>query len=1050
MWLVLTAMRRPITILVAVMSVALASIMAIQRMKVDIFPQLGAPAIYVAQPYGGMDPSQMEGYLTYYYEYHFLYITGIEHVESKNIQGIALMKLVFHPETDMSQAMGEVVGYVNRARAFMPTGAVPPFIMRFDAGSVPVAQLVFSSSTRSVPEMQDIALNRVRPIFATLPGVSAPPPFGGSQRTIVVRVDPEKLRQYRLSPDEVVSALNRATIVLPSGNVRTGDLIRIASTNATLGGNIQELLDAPLRIGTGPTVYLRDVGTITDTADIVVGYAHVDDKRTVYIPVTKRADASTLDVIRNVRQALPAMRNVAPEDVKIDLVFDQSRYVVGALNGLIGEALLGAFLTGLMVLIFLHDFRSSLIVVITIPFSILSAVVCLWVTGQTINIMTLGGLALAVGVLVDEATVEIENIHTHLGSGMAKARSVLEACQKTITARLLSMLCVLSVFIPALFMAGVGRQLFVPLSLAVGFAMISSYVLSSTLVPVLSTWMLRAGHSAEPRFFERLRSSYRDRLESVLRLRWAVIGVYLVASVALIFMLFPRIGTEVFPAVETKQLQLRLRAPTGTRLERTELIEMKAMDVVKNLVGPKNVEITTGFIGVQTPNYPINTIYLFASGQHEAVVGVSLKPDAPAVTEALKEQLRHDLKKALPDVAVSFEAADIISQVMSFGSPTPIEVAVQGPALPATRAFAEKIRAELMKIDALRDLQYAQPLDYPSLQIQINRDRAGQFGVTAADVGRSLATATSSSRYTDLNFWRDPGSGNGFQIQVEIPQAKMASIEDVADLPVMARNTGGTGRPLVSDVATVDYGTTAGEVDRYNMQRVVSFTANVHGKPLGQVVTQIRQAIARAGAPPRGITINNRGQVPGFEETLGGLRSGLLLSILVIFLLLAANFQSFRLAFAVISAVPAVIGGVLLMLLVTGTTLNVQSFMGAIMAIGISVANAILLVTFAENARRDGASVHDAAVEGGGGRLRAILMTATAMIAGMIPLALGTGERAQTAPLGRAVIGGLALATIATLIVLPAVYTLVQARVRTLSPTLDPNDPTSTHYDPRQ
>src|SRR5881296_46581 len=508
MWLVFTAMRRPITILVAVISVALASIMAIQRMKVDIFPQLGAPAIYVAQPYGGMDPSQMEGYLTYYYEYHFLYITGIEHVESKNIQGIALMKLVFHPDTDMSQAMAEVVGYVNRARAFMPTGAVPPFIMRFDAGSVPVAQLVFSSETRTPGEMQDVALNRVRPIFATLPGVSAPPPFGGSQRTIVVRVDPEKLRQYRLSPDEVVFAVNRATTVLPSGNVRTGDLIRIASTNATLGGNIQELLDAPLRMGTGPTVYLRDIGTITDTADIVVGYAHVDDKRTVYIPVTKRADASTLDVIRSVRRALPAMRNVAPEDVKIDLVFDQSRYVVSALNGLLREAILGALLTGLMVLIFLRDLRSSLIVMITIPFSILSAVVCLWVFGQTINIMTLGGLALAVGVLVDEATVSIESIHTHMVSGLSRARAVFEASRKTAVPRLLAMLCVLSVFMPSFFMAGVARQLFVPLSLAVGFAMVSSYVLSSTLVPVLSTRMMRAGHGDEGGFFEKLRSFY--------------------------------------------------------------------------------------------------------------------------------------------------------------------------------------------------------------------------------------------------------------------------------------------------------------------------------------------------------------------------------------------------------------------------------------------------------------------------------------------------------------------------------------------------------------
>jgi multidrug efflux pump subunit AcrB len=1049
MWLVLAAMRRPITIVVAVVSVLLASVVAIQRMKVDIFPQLGAPAIYVAQPYGGMDPAQMEGYLTYYYEYHFLYITGIEHVESKNIQGIALMKLVFHPETDMSQAMAEVVGYVNRARAFMPTGAVPPFIMRYDAGSVPIAQLVFSSDTRTPGEMQDVALNRVRPIFATLPGVSAPPPFGGSQRTIVVRVDPERLRQYRLSPEEVVLAVNRSSTVVPSGNVRTGDLIRIASTNATLGGNIQELLDAPMRIGNGPTVYLRDIGTISDTTDIIVGYAHVDGKRTVYIPVTKRADASTLDVIRNVRRALPAMRNVAPEDVKIDLVFDQSRYVTGALTGLLGEALLGALLTGLMVLVFLRDLRSSLIVVITIPLALLSAVVALWLTGQTINIMTLGGLALAVGVLVDEATVEIENIHTHFAGGMPRARAVIEACRKTITARLLSMLCVLAVFLPALFMTGVGRQLFVPLALAVGFAMLASYVISSTVVPVLSTWMLRPGHE-EPPFFERLRTRYRDRLESMLGMRRLLVGGYLAVSALLILFLLPRIGTEIFPGVASRQLQLRLRAPTGTRLERTELIALRATDVIRDVVGTKNVEITTGFIGVQPPSYPINTIYLFTSGQHEAVLGVSLKPSAPAVTDGLREELRHRLKDALPNVAISFEAGDIISQVMSFGSPTPIEVAVQGPSLAVSRPFAQRVYAELSKVPSLRDLQYAQPLDYPSLQVQIDRDRAGQYGVTTADVARSLVAATSSSRYTDLNFWRDPASGNGFQIQVEILQSKIASIEDLSDLPVMPPNSSnGISRPLVADIARVDYGTTFGEVDRYNMQRVISFTANVHGRPLGPVVAEVRNAIERAGAAPRGVNVFTRGQVPAFEETLSGLRSGLLLSIVVIFLLLAANFQSFRLSLAVISAVPAVICGVLVMLLLTRTTLNVQSFMGAIMAMGISVANAILLVTFAENARRQGVSAREAAIEGGRGRLRAILMTASAMIAGMVPMAVGTGERAQAAPLGRAVIGGLLFATAATLIVLPSVYTWLQAGADTRAPTLDPDDPASPYYERR-
>ncbi len=1048
MWLVLTAMRRPITILVAVVSIALCSILALRRMPVDIFPKLGAPAIFVAQPYGGMDPSQMEGYLTYYYEYHFLYITGIEHVESKNIQGVSLMKLVFHEGTDMSQAMAEVVGYVNRARAFMPPGAVPPFIVRYDAGSLPVAQLVFSSPNRTPGDMQNIALNQVRPIFATLPGVSAPPPFGGNQRTIVIRVDPERLRAYRISPEEAIEAVNRASTVTPSGNVRTGNLIRIATTNAALGGNIQELLDTPIRTGSGPAVYLRDIGTIQDSTDVIVGYAHVNGRRTVYIPVTKRADASTLAVIRSVREALPRMRAVAPEDVKIDLVFDQSGYVVNAIRGLVSEGLLGALLTGLTVLLFLRDWRSSFIVMTTIPFALLSAVVWLWAAGQTINIMTLGGLALAVGVLVDEATVEVENIHAHLGTGLSRARSVIDACRKTAVPRLLAMLCVLAVFVPSFFMVGVSRQLFVPLSLAVGLAMISSYVLSTTLVPVLSTWVIREDHAGrEGGLFDRLRSAYGSYLGLVLRFRWPVVGIYAVVCAALLWLLYPRIGTEVFPAIEIPQFQIRMRAPTGTRVERTELMALRAMDVVRQSVGAPNLDITTGFIGVQPPSYPINTIFLFTSGQHEAVLLVALKPDTPKRGAALQEELRAKLHDALPDAAFSFEAADIVSRVMSFGSPTPVEVDVQGQALAANRVFAEKVRLELAKIPALRDLQYAQPLDYPSVNITVDRDRAGQFGVTMADVARSLVAATSSSRFTDPNYWRDPKSGNAFQIQLEIPQQQMASREDIGNLPVMGSADRQFSRPLVDDVAKVDFGATLGEVDRYNMQRVVGLTANIHGRPLGEVAQEVRAAIARAGTPPRGVFTFVRGQVPPFEETFSGLRNGLLLSVVVIFLLLAANFQSFRLTLVVVSAVPAVVCGVLLMLLASGTTLNVQSFMGAIMAIGISVANAILLVTFAEASRHEGADVMEAAVEGARGRLRAILMTATAMIAGMIPMALASGERGQTAPLGRAVIGGLALATIATLTVLPAVYAIFQRRAGAESASLDPHDPSSRYYE---
>jgi multidrug efflux pump subunit AcrB len=1037
MWLILTALRRPVTIVVAVAALALCSLLAIRRMPVDIFPDLGAPQIFVAQPYGGMDPSQMEGFLTYYYEYHFLYITGIEHVESKNIQGAALMKLVFHPGTDMSHAMAETVVYVNRARAFMPPGAVPPFIVRFDAGSVPVGQLVFTSPIRQPGEMQNIALNQVRPLFATLEGVSAPPPFGGNQRTIVVRLDPEKLRAYRVSPEEAITAVNQATTVLPSGNVRTGDLMRIASTNSSLGGNIQELMDAPVRTGSGPAVYLRDLGIVENGTDIVTGYAQVNGKRTVYIPVTKRADASTLAVIQRVKAAMPAMQAVCPPDVKISLEFDQSGYVESAIRSLVTEGILGALLTALVVLLFLRDWRSALIVVVTIPFALLIAVVWLWAAGQTINIMVLGGLALAVGVLVDEATVVMESIHTHLSGDVPRARAVLDASSKTALARFLSMLCVLAVFVPSFFMFGVGRQLFVPLSLAVGFAMISSYFLSSTLVPVLSTWLLRS-HRASQR--SRLSALYEKYLSIVLRFRWPVALLYLAVSAMLLFLIAPRLGTEIFPDANAGQFQLRLRAATGTRIERTEVMELKALDIIKDAVGPQNVAITTAFIGVQPPSYPINTIYLFTSGPEEAVMRVAMKPDAPLRGEALKEKLRQRLHAELPGTQVSFEAGDIISQVMSFGSATPVEVAVQGPSLPANRAFAEKIRGELAHLDDLRDLQYAQSLDYPTLEVNVDRERAGQFGLTTSAVTKSLVAATSSSRFVEPNFWRDPVSGNGFQIQVEIPQSKMASMEDVAALPVMAS---GQTQPLLGDVATLKYGSTAGEVERYNMQRVVSLTANIHGKPLGPVAAELREAIRRAGDPPRGVTVAVRGQIPPLEETISGLRTGLLLAIAAIFVLLAANFQSFRLSLAILFTVPAVLCGVVLILPLTGTTLNVQSFMGAIMAVGIAVANSILLVTFAERARRDGATPLDAALEGAQGRLRAILMTATAMIAGMIPLSLG---QSQTAPLGRAVIGGLILATLATLTVLPAIYAILQSKASPGSPSLDPDDPASQYF----
>jgi multidrug efflux pump subunit AcrB len=1042
---VLAALSRPITVLVAIVAVALCSILALQRMPMDIFPQVGDPAIYVAQPYGGMDPAQMEGFITYYYEYHFLYINGIDHVESKSIQGAALLKLVFHQGTDMAQAMGETVGYVNRARAFMPTGTVQPFVTRFDAGSVAIGLLVFNSPERSVGELQDFALNRVRPLFATLPGVSAPPPFGGSQRTIVVTLDPDKLRQHKISPEEAISAVNQATLIMPSGNMWTGDIERIARTNATLGGNLQELMNTPIHPVSGPTVFLRDIGTIGNGTDLVTAYAHIDGKRTVYIPVTKRADASTVAVIDRVKAALPDFRKAVPEDVDVSLQFDQSPYVRSSIRGLIEEGILGAVLTGLMVLIFLRDWRSALIVIANIPFALLAAVVLLWATGQTINIMTLGGLALAVGVLVDEATVEIENIHTSMVPGVSRARAVVDACSRTALARLLSMLCILAVFVPSFFMVGVSRQLFVPLSLAVGFAMMASYLLSSSLVPVFSTWIMREAHRGEGRFF---RSVYEKYLKAVLWARWPLAVAYLVVALGGVYYLFPHIGTEIFPDVNSPLYRIRLRAPTGTRIEETERIVLRALDIVKREAGEANVQITSDFMGIQPASYPVNLIHLFTAGPQEAVIQISTKPGS-VQREAFREHLRKTFHHELPGTQISFEAADIVSQVMSFGSPTPIEVAITGTNLDDNYGYAERVRAQMAKLGFLRDLQYAQERNYPTLDINIDRDRAGQFGLTMADVVHSVIPATSSSRFTDPNYWRDPVSGNGFQIQVEIPQNRIQDEEEIGSLPLNAGTArDGRRQPQVTDVAALKLGTMPGLLERYNGQRVVSLTANIHGLTLGEAAEKVNQALAAAGAPPRGVTVRMRGQTPALEETISGLRTGLLLAVGVIFLLLAANFQSIRLALAIVLMIPAVLCGALLMVRFTGTTINVQSFMGSIMAVGIAVANSILLVTFAERARHEGRTAFEAAREGASSRLRAISMTAAAMIGGMIPMAIGPTEIGPpAAPLARAVIGGLIISTFTTLTVLPSIYAILQRRASVHSPSLNPMDPSSRYYE---
>lgn len=1066
------ALRRPWTVMVAVVALVMTCAVALrpksvdqslqkwgielplQTMKVDIFPALNLPVIYVCQPYGGMDPAQMEGLLTNYYEYHFLYISNIHHVESRNIQGMALMKLYFHSGTDMAQAMAETINYVNRSRAFMPPGTVSPFVMRFDTGSVPVGYLVLSSETKTIGEIQDQALFKVRPMFSALPGVSAPPPFGGSARTIVIRANPQRLQAYGISPDEVVNALTAGNTVSPSGNLHVGAMYPIVPTNA-LVKDLRDLGSIPIRTQQGPPLYLRDIGTIEDSTDVATGYALVNGRRAVYILATKRAEASTMSVIDEIKRALPTMQAELPSDIKVSFEFDQSPYVTRAIRSLFNEAAIGALLTGLMVLVFLRDWRSALVVVLNIPLAIMASILALWWGGYTINLMTLGGLALAVGILVDEATVEMENIHTQFRQTDSIALAVRMGNAQTALPRLLAMLCILAVFVPSFFMQGAARNLFVPLSLAVGFAMVASYILSSTFVPVLSVWLLKRSKSHVPAvapektdgvnpqtFFGRI-------LSPIVAARWLAVPVYLASCVAIIVSVGSRLGLEIFPTVGVEEFRLRFRGPDGSHFDTTEQYALGVLEAIGDHVGRHNVDLTLGYVGTIPSSFPINGVYQWSRGPEEGLLRIKLKHGSGIHTERAKDELRTILAQRFPMLRLSFEPADIVSEVMSFGSPTPIEIAGRGANLDESRTYMLEVQKALANVPALRDVQIAQSLDYPTVNVHVDRERASFSGTTTTQIARSVVSATSSTRFVAQNYWPDPKTGIGYQVQVEIPQPVMTQAEDLASIPVNYRN----GQPiLLRDVAQISADKMAGQFDRYNMKREITLTANLSGQDLGSVSREVQQVLKKLdedGKRPKSVTVELRGQIPPLRQILSGLGVGLVLAIVVIFLLLTANFQSIRLALTAISTAPAVLAGVVLMLWATNSTLNIQSFIGAIMAIGVAMANAILLVTFAEQSRRVTQDARQAAIRGGESRVRAILMTSLAMGAGMIPMALGLGEEgSQTAALGRAVLGGLLAATGTTLFILPAVFAMLLRSAPNRSASLDPLDLHSAQYRP--
>jgi multidrug efflux pump subunit AcrB len=1071
------ALQRPITILVIVAGLFLFGINAVRSIKIDIFPDLNLPVIYVSHPYGGFTPDQMEAYFGKQYVNLLLFVSGVKSIETKNIQGLTLIKVTFYEGTNMAQAAAEITGYTNRAQSAFPQGSQPPFILRFDASTLPVGQLVLSSPSRSNNELLDYASVYVRSSFTSVPGLVAPAPFGGNQRTIVIKVDPELLRSHNLTPDQIVQALRDNNQSTPAGNVRIGDYNYLTPTNTTIK-NVSDFGNIPLFKNGVQTVFLHDVASVEDGADITTGYTLINGKRSVYLPITKSASASTWDVVRDLKKAIPRFQALLPPDVKLSFVFDQSVYVINAVKSLAEEGAIGAVLTGLMVLLFLGDRRGALIVILTIPTCLISAIFFLYLFHQTINIMTLSGLSLAIGILVDESTVTIENIHQHFDMGKPKALAIWDACKEIAFPKLLILFCILAVFAPAFTMTGIPGALFLPLSLAIGFSMIVSYLLAQTFVPIMANWVMKNTHedkSHDDGFalddegaaweqkelafkkategnghkltrFDKFRLRYLRFMDRMMPNRKLIVIGYVIVACGLAFLLLNIIGRDVLPKVNSGSFQVRLRGADGTRMERTEVSTIKALHILENLVGKENIEVTSTMVGTHPSSFSTNPIYLFMAGPQEAVMQVGLAETYKVDLDELKERFRNAMKKQLPDIKMSFEPIELTDKILSQGSPTPIEIALTGKDKKQNAEYANKVIEKLKGIDYLRDVQIAQSFKYPSIDINIDRVRAAELGLSVNDISRTLTASTSSSRFTEKNNWIDEKSNLNYLVQVEVPEYKMASINDIKEIPLLSNQP----RPVLSDVAAVKQDITNGEDDNIGAVPTLSVTANLNNKDLGSATNDVQKALKSLGKLPRGLAVELRGMSQTLTDTLDSLQTGLLVAVLVIFLMLAANFQSFKVSFVVLSTVPAVLFGSLFLVKITGATLNLQSYMGMIMSVGVSISNAVLLVTNAEELRKHNGDALKSAREAAALRLRPILMTSLAMIVGMIPMASGLGEGGdQTSPLGRAVIGGLMASTFAALLILPLIFAWVQGNATTDSVSLDPEDKESKFYVPQ-
>ncbi|MCC6341961.1 MAG: efflux RND transporter permease subunit [Bryobacterales bacterium] len=1038
MWIVRIALDRPYTFIVFALLILILSPVIIQRTPTDVFPNIDIPIIAASFNFSGLNAEEMEQRITSQYERILTTtVNDIEHIESSSTNGRTIVKVFFQPNADVNAATAQVASVSQSVLRQLPAGITPPFMLVYNASSVPILQLGLGGEGLSEQQLFDFGVNFIRTRLVAVPGCVIPFPYGGKQRQIVVDLDPAALQSRGLSPVDVVAAMNAQNLIVPAGTSKIGQFEYDVDLNAS-PSKVEEFNNFPVKVVNGSPIFMRDIAHVRDGFSPQTNIVRQDGKRAALLTILKNGNASTLSVVEGVRKMLPAVAATLPPSLRIQPLGDQSIFVRAAVTGVLREAVLAAALTGIMVLIFLGSWRSTLIIAVSIPLSILTSVMALSFLHETINIMTLGGLALAVGILVDDATVTIENIERFLEEGHELHSAILEGAAQIAVPALVSTLSICIVFLPMFFLTGVARYLFIPLAEAVVFAMLASYVLSRTLVPTLAMYLLRLKSHAPTynpfilfqrafdRAFAAFRAAYVNVLTLLLHFRAVFVPLFLLACCST-FLLYPWLGQDFFPTSDTGQFKLHLRAKTGTRIEETARIcDLVEQSIRRHIPG---AELAGILDEIGMPYSSINTIYSNSApvGSADADIFVTLKENHRPTGEYVRA-LRAALPREFPGVAFYFLPSDIISQILNFGLPAPIDIQIVGKNVEANRVLASNIMNQLRRIPGIADLRIQQVFDQPKLHLVTDRVKAAQSGYTQADVARSLLISLSGSFQTQPTFWLNPDNGVSYNVVTQTPQYATGSLQDLGGIPLSQQ--GPSAPQILRNVTSLHRGSGMANVDHYNIQRAVDIYGGVDGRDLGSVGEEVERIVdANRKNLVRGSEMNLRGQVATMRSSFVSLRAGLLFAVLLVYLLIVVNFQSWLDPFIIISALPAALAGIVLILFLTHTTLSVPAMMGAIMCMGVATANSILVIAFAKDILLKTGDPAGAALAAGATRFRPVLMTALAMIIGMVPMALGMGEGGeQNAPLGRAVIGGLVVATAATLTFVPAVFSLLHRR----------------------